>query len=211
VAGGAYVVVGVLAVLVVMALAYTLTANKASSRTAEAASLKQEADQAEARAEALGAFGDFASIKATRTSTVKQLAEQRFDWERMLRELSAVLPEGAWLQKTDASVTGEVAGAAAPTPGAVAAPVKPALSLIGCTPGQGDVAALMVRLRKLYLVDDVKLVSSERGESVGKPSIADCGRYITFDLLVTFSSAAPTEREAPLGRTSVPAKLGGGS
>lgn len=211
-AGGAYLVVGLLAALVVMALAYTLTANQASSRESQAAAVKQDADQAEARAKALGAFGSFAQIKATRTATVKELAEGRFDWERLLRELSAVLPEGAWLQETNASVAGDVAAAeGGSAPGAAEAPAKPAASLLGCTRKQSDVAAFMVRLRKLYLVDDVQLKSSERGDTGGPPSVENCGRYFKFDLLVTFSSPAPTGREAPLGRTSVPAKLGGGS
>ena len=69
----------------------------------------------------------------------------------------------------------------------------------------------MVRLRKLYLVQDVELNSSDKGEGSGVPGVGDCGSYLKFDLSVTFSSAAPTGREAPAGHTSVPARLGGGS
>ena len=73
-AGGSYIVLGVLGALLVMALAFTLTANQANSKKSQAASVKQEADQAEARTTSLGAFGSFASITATRTASVKQLA-----------------------------------------------------------------------------------------------------------------------------------------
>ena len=217
IANGAYIVVGVLAVLLVMALAYTLTSNQANSRKSDTATVKQEADRAEARSKQLDAFGSFASIKATRTASVEQLATGRFDWERFLRELAAVLPEGSWLQSVDASVTGDVSGGsgststASSTPADANAPKLPAAALKGCTPHQDDVADLMVRLRKLYLVSDVELKSSQRGDGGGLPTVDNCGRYFEFELSVTFSSAAPTGHEAPAGHDSVPARLGGGS
>jgi Tfp pilus assembly protein PilN len=218
IANGAYIVVGVLAVLLVMALAYTLTSNQANSRKSDTATVKQEADRAEARSKQLDAFGSFASIKATRTASVEQLATGRFDWERFLRELASVLPDGSWLQDVNASVTGDVtaggstAGSAStPTTTSTTGPQLPAAALTGCTPHQHDVAALMVRLRKLYLVQDVELKSSERGEGTGVPTVDNCGSYLKFDLSVTFSSAAPTGHEAPAGDRSVPTRLGGGS
>jgi Tfp pilus assembly protein PilN len=215
-ANGAYIVVGVLAVLLVMALAYTLTANQANSRESQAAAAKQQADQAEARSKQLGAFGDFASIKSTRTAAVKQLETGRFDWERLMRELSAVLPEGSWFQSVNASVTGDPpsgSGGSAPaaSTSSTAGPKLPAANLTGCTRHQHDVADLMVRLRKLYLVQDVELNSSDKGEGSGTPGVGDCGRYLKFQLSVTFSSAAPNGHEAPAGHDTVPARLGGGS
>lgn len=211
--GGAYVVVGILGVLLVMALALTLTANQANSRKTEAAKVKQEADQAEARATQLGAFGSFASVKTTRTAAVKQLATGRFDWERFIREIGEVLPEGAWVQDVNASASGNLDGGGntAATPSTAAAPKLPAAELTGCTAHQSDVADLMVRLRKLYLVSDVELKSAERGDSLGKATIENCGSYVKFDLSVSFSAAAPTKTEVPQGHRGVPAKLGGGS
>jgi len=87
--GGAYIVLGVLGLLLVLVLAFTLTANQANARKTQAATVKAEADRADAQAKQLGAFGSFASVKATRTASVKQLATGRFDWERFLRELAA--------------------------------------------------------------------------------------------------------------------------
>jgi Tfp pilus assembly protein PilN len=219
--GGAYIVLGVLGTLLVLALAFTVVSNQANSRKSQVAAVKQEADRTEARSTQLGAFGSFASIKATRTASVEQLASGRFDWERFLRELGSVLPQGSWLQDVSASVTGDVAsaggtsaGSSTSTPATLAspnAPKLPAAQLTGCTPHQRDVADLMVRLRKLYLVSDVELKSSERGQGTGVPTVEDCGRYLKFDLSVTFKAAAPTGREAPAGDKSVPARLGGGS
>jgi Tfp pilus assembly protein PilN len=230
--GGAYVVVGVLAALLLMAVVYTFTANQANSRKTEAAEAAQEAQQLEARAKALGSYGNFSQIKVTRTASVKQLSSSRFDWERMLRELASVLPAGGWLKEASASVTGDPstgATGAAPAPssppptggsstastGTSAAAgtggAQPSLKLVGCAPSQSEVAKFMVRLRQLYLVNEVNLTQSAKGDAATPPTVENCGRYLEFDLLVTFVSAAPTEDETPPGRRSVPARLGGGS
>jgi Tfp pilus assembly protein PilN len=212
--GSAYVVVGVLAVALVMLLTFTVTANQANSRKSDAAAAKQEADQLEAKAQALGSYGNFSQIKAARTATVKQLAASRFDFERMLRELAAVLPAGGWLKEANASVTGETGSetaSSASTSAGGATVGQPALSLIGCAPRQRDVADFMVRLRELYLVSEVELAESKRGESATPPTPDNCGSYLEFSITVTFSSSAPTGDESPPGHRGVPARLGGGS
>jgi hypothetical protein len=111
-------------------------------------------------------------------------------------------------------VTGDPTGAAAAaTPGATTA-TQPTANLVGCTPKQEDTAALMVRLGKLYRVEDVQLNESTQ-ESLGadasdQASFDGCGSYYKYDLTVTFS-ATPPAREAPRGAVRVPASLGGGS
>jgi Tfp pilus assembly protein PilN len=212
ISGGAYAVVGLLAVLLAMAVVYTLTTNQVKSRTADAAKVRQEADRAEAEARSKASFGSFAQIKQTRLASVKQLASGRFDWERWLRELSAIMPEGSWLSEASASTTGSgESGQPSPTPAAATAAGKPSATLKGCTRRQGDVAKLMVRLRQVYLVEDVTLNESEKGEGSAATTVTDCGPLYQFDLLVTFKAAAPTGKEAPQGRNAVPAALGGGS
>lgn len=208
---GAYFVVGALAVLLAMAVFYTLTANGVNDRKTQAAQASAEADALEARARQLNSFGDFAAVKAARVASVKQLAENRFDWERLLRELSAVLPEGSWLQEAKASLSGEEAlssGGGTPTPGTA---TQPTLGLTGCAPRQPDTAKLMVRLRQLYLVSDVELKESSRTEASAPASLENCGSLYKFDIVVTFSSAAPTPDETPPGESRVPVRLGGGS
>jgi len=140
-------------------------------------------------------------------------------------ELAAVLPRGGWVQEAKASVTGNTEGQA-PEAGAA---TKPALQLTGCLREQSDVAAFMVRLRKLYLVEDVELQESvttagadkaaaaagrdapSADPNASKPTIDNCGRLFKFDITVTFEAAAPTGKEAPRGSNAVPARLGGGS
>jgi Tfp pilus assembly protein PilN len=206
--GSSYALIGVLGVLLLMAAAYTLVSNQVKDRTTEAAEAAQEADGYEARVQALGAYGNFSQMKDTRLASVRDLATNRFDWERLLRELSSLLPAGTWVQETSASVTGDLESA---TPAAANQPGQPGANLKGCAPKQSDVAKLMVRLRQVYLVDDVTLKESVKGENTGPASIENCGSLLQFDVSMTFSSAAPTEKEAPAGQKSVPARLGGGS
>jgi Tfp pilus assembly protein PilN len=220
--GSAYVVIGVLAGLLVFVGLYVLTSNQVNTRKEEAVEAKKEAAQAEARAGALGAFGDFSSVKATRTASVRAVAGSRFDWERLIRELAHVLPEKTFLSEMDASVSqqeGEDAGAEAATLRAVSG--GPQAKLKGCARGQSDVAKLMVRLRQMHGVEDVGLSQSTRGDSEGgggesegnAPSSgasADCGPLYEFELVVAFKPVStPESGDERQGR--VPARLGGGS
>lgn len=208
--GAAYAVVGVLAALVLMAFVYTLSSNQANSRTTQANQARQEADRLEASAAQLGPFGDFAQIKQTRLAAVRQLAGDRFDWERLLRELAHVLPGGSWLQTTDASVTGQLGGASGGAASGAAAQGtgQPRAELVGCTPHQGDVARMLVRMRQLSRVEDVQLNESAQADNGDQISADSCGKLYQFDVTINFSQNAA---EAPRGATKVPAALGGGS
>ena len=202
----AFVLIGVLSLLLVLTAAYVVTANSVTTKTNDAAEARVEADRLEARAAEIGAFGDFATIKQTRLASVQQLSQSRFDWERLMRELARVMPPGGWLQKTNASVTGSPDGA---EPADSALLGSPTAVLTGCMPRQADVAKLMLRLNRMHRVEDVTLQESTKGERDAAPSLENCGPLYQFGLTVTFSPAQPVE--APDGRRSVPVSLGGGS
>jgi Tfp pilus assembly protein PilN len=210
--GSAYVVLGVLGALLVMAVAYALMSNKVNERTTRAAEARQQADALDAQARGLEDFTDFASIARTRLTSVAAVATTRFDWERFMRELSLVMPKGSWLITTEASVTGtsdETASTSATTTSTASAGV-PTAQLVGCTHHQDDVAQMMVRLRQMYRVTDVALNESAQEQSGGETTIDQCGELYKFDISLTFT-ATPPRTEAPDETGSVPASLGGGS
>ena len=231
--GRAHIVLGVLGVLLVMAVAYALSLNQVNSHKTDIARAKSETEKAKAEVAASTAFGDFHAIEQTRSASVQQLAGGRFDWERMMRELALVLPAHTWLLDVNAgaSADGATPGASAPAPApaatgtpaaagdsAASGAPSPTLSLKGCALKQNDVAVVLVRLRKLYLVDNVNLNESaqettDKGvqtstDSAGGSDTCGSGRF-KFDVSVTFS--APTAKSDKPAGGKVPAKLGGGS
>jgi Tfp pilus assembly protein PilN len=207
---GAYVLCGVLAMLLAMVAAYVLTANTVTERKNEAAAAGAQADRLETETAAQANYTDFADIAQQRLTSVTGVAATRFDWERLMREVSRVMPEGSWLQATDASVNGDPNSLAVPPAGGVATPTAPYASFVGCTPRQSDVAQLMVRLRQLHRVEDVKLNESAQETLEGEPTVDNCGTLYKFDVGVSFTATEPAG-EAPRGSEGVPASLGGGS
>ena len=208
-AGGAYIVVGVLLFILVAAAVYILADNQVKDRQNELVKAQNETRAAQAEAASLAAFGNFSTIKQTRVNSVKGLSGQRFDFERLMRELAHVLPRGTWVSSFDA-----VAASSAPPAGSAVAATAPAptLHLTGCAPDPSAVATVLVRLRKLHRSQDVRLASSARG-SAESGSTTACGTTrnrpnYSFDLNVDFS---PNPSRSDLVATDkVPASLGGG-
>ena len=213
-----YIFLGVLGALLVAITVYALTANQATSRSDQAAEKTAAAKKAEARSAELAPFANFAQVKQTRAASVRALASSRFDWERLMRELSRVLPSGTWLTEADASAN----PAASSTGGAAQAAAAstssgPSAKLLGCARKQTDVAKLIVRLRKMHGVNDVTLATSEKANSVaGSASsaapaaagAAGCGSHYRFEVTVAFD--APASLPATNDKKPVPASLGGG-
>jgi Tfp pilus assembly protein PilN len=212
---GAHAVLGVLAVLLAMAVVYVLTANSVTEKESQAEEARIEAEQLEAKAATKENFTNFAQIAQTRAASVAAVASTRFDWERLMRELSRVMPAGSWLTAASASVSGDPSMAANPTDAAAATAApgagSPSADLTGCTPKHSDVARMMVRLRQLHRVVDVELTQSSSPETAAASTTIDgCGPNTSFDLSLTFSPTAAVA-DAPRGATRVPASLGGGS
>jgi len=209
---GAHALLGLLAVLLAMAVVYVLTANSVTEREGKAEEARLEADRLEAEATNKASFTDFAAIAQTRMVSVAGVASARFDWERFMRELSLVMPEGSWLRSASASAAGAPEAAAAPASATPTEPdtASPSATLTGCTPEHSDVARMMVRLRQLHRVTDVVLTQSSKEDATQSASFDSCGASAGFDLTVTFSPTTPVA-EAPRGAARVPASLGGGS
>src|SRR3954451_22123326 len=103
-----YVLLGGLAVLVLGLAAVALTSKQISDREAQKSSLDQELQRETARANSLAAFSSFRAVQEQRAVTVNSLATSRFDWERVLHELSLVLPSDVHLATLTGTVNPEV-------------------------------------------------------------------------------------------------------
>lgn len=169
----AYIVVGALVVVLAAVAALVLTGNQISDRKSEVARLEAEDSAAQAEAERLSGYTQFRTLREQRIATISSLADSRFDWERVMRELSLVLPSDVWLvaltasASPDASVGGESGGGGGGDEsgaGLRASAPGPALELSGCASGQEAVAGFVTALKDIDGVTRVGVQSSELSE-----------------------------------------------
>lgn len=162
-----YILLGSLvAVLAGVALLVT-TDNKISERKDEVAQLKREDAAAKAQARRLTPYVQFQTLHEQRLTTISSLANSRFDWERVMRELSLVLPGDVWLTELNASASGASESGGGGGGSLRSSALGPALELEGCATGQEAVAAFVTVLEDIDGVTRVGVASSElpsRGE-----------------------------------------------
>jgi Tfp pilus assembly protein PilN len=151
---------GLVAVLIGVALLVT-TGNQVSEREDEVAKLKGEDAAARIEARRLAPYVQFQTLHEQRVATVTSLADSRFDWERVMRELSLVLPSDVWLTELTASASGGDEGGGAAGGNLRGSIPGPALEMGGCAAGQESVAGFVTALKDIDGVTRVGVASSE--------------------------------------------------
>ncbi len=165
-----YILVGALVLVLGAITAMVLTDNQIAESKVEVTTLKREDAVAIAKAKKLAPYTQFRTMSEQRVETVRSLADSRFDWERVMRELALVLPSDVWLVNMTATASpgvsvsnqsgGSGAGGASLRPSAPG----PALEMIGCATGQESVAGFVTALKDIDGVTRVGIQSSELGE-----------------------------------------------
>jgi Tfp pilus assembly protein PilN len=208
-----YIVLGALVALLVGVALLVVTGNEISERNSEAVTLKREDKLAQKKAERLASYVQLSQLRQQRTETVSALADSRFDWERVMRELSRVLPSDVWLTTLNASASPEAAsgssgGESNEASGLRGAIAGPALEVGGCATGQDGVAGFVNALKEIDGVTRVGVESSalpsesssaESGEgSEGGGTDCRTRKFIAeFQLVVAFDAApVPASAEA---------------
>ena len=216
----AYILVGALIAALAAVTALVLVGNQISEREAEIAQLTREDDAAAAKAARLAPFTEFRTLAEQRVETVSSLADSRFDWERVMRELSLILPDDAWLTALTASASAEAGVSGGGGSGLRGAVPGPALELSGCAAGQESVAGFVTALKDIEGVTRVAVPSSElaeKGSGEGGSSSGGGGEecrtrefIAKFEIVVAFDAApvpvAATEDAAPAVVAEAPAE-----
>jgi Tfp pilus assembly protein PilN len=215
-----YLLVGALVAALVGVTALVLTSNQISDRKDEVVQLNREDAVATARAERLAAYTQFRTLHEQRVATVSSLADSRFDWERVMRELSLILPKDVWLVGLDATASSEAStgdsGGGSSGSGLRGSVLGPALEINGCASGQEAVAGFVTALKDIDGVTRVGVQSSElsvqaegagtsSGGSGGGSSGEDCRTrdfIAKFQIVVAFD-AAPVPPSASAGEAPV--------
>jgi Tfp pilus assembly protein PilN len=200
----AYLVLGGLAVLLIAVTGVVLTNNQISDRQASIATLQSQEAAAKAQADQLRPYAEFASLQQTREQTVMNLARSRFDWERVLRELSIVLPPDVWLIKMSATVTPSVQLEESADIAQRAEVAGPALEIVGCGASQDAVARFAAALKDVDGITRVTVAKSARPDQQlnstsstaqasgsGSSAVEDCRTrdFITqFEIVAAFDA-----------------------
>lgn len=208
----AYMLLGALVLALAGVTALVLTENQISDRKAEVVTLKREDAAAQAQAKRLAAYAQFRALSEQRVATVTSLADSRFDWERVMRELALILPSDVWLSDLEATATPSVSVGGGGSSGASlrGAVPGPALELSGCATGQDAVAGFVTALKDIDGVTRVGVASSElakesEGAGSGSGGGSDCRtrEFIAqFSLVVAFDAAPVPPEEGEAGATS---------
>lgn len=211
-----YILLGALVAVLIGVTALVLVGNQISDSKAEVTKLEGEDAVAAARAQQLASYVQFRSMSEQRVATVQSLADSRFDWERVMRELALVLPGNVWLTDLTATASPAVTvdGGGGSSGGILRPQVPgPALELNGCASGQEAVAGFVAALKDIDGVTRVGVESSELGEEeeeeaassteVGAATDSTDGECRTrefiskFALVVAFDAApVPVEESA---------------
>jgi Tfp pilus assembly protein PilN len=192
----AYMVIGALAAAVIAITAVVVTEGKISDRKAEVTRLKREEASVEAKAHALASYTQFATVREQRLATVTSLADSRFDWGRVLHELSLVLPPDVQLTSLSGSAASGVSTAGGAGIAMRSEVPGPALEMVGCAAGQTAVAGFVEALKDIDGVTRVGVQGSSMsgGESGGgnAATASSCGgkrKTAQFQLVAAFDAA----------------------
>lgn len=196
----AYIVVGALVLALTGVILLVLANNQVSDRKAELTQLESQTATAEAEAAKLAAFAQFHSVSEQRVTTVTNLADSRFDWERVMHELALILPKDVWLTNLTGTVRPDVAVEGGANISLRAGAAGPALELVGCAEGQESVARFISDLKGIDGVTRVGVLSSqlpagaggEGGSESSTPSSGTCQTrsfIAQFQIVVAFDAA----------------------
>jgi len=209
-----YAVIGGLVVMILAMFVYGLVQAGANSKADEITELHKETASAKEDASALGPYAEFASMKDARARSVRLVADTRFDYERLTKELTQILPKNVWITGLDVGPP-EVDGLAEGADSAAAAEASGNISVnvSGCAPTQQTVADTLDRLGALTGATGVELSASGDGSSVGggasgsgdgatlesAPSGAGCGAGMgSVSFGATVAITPPQQKETPL-------------
>lgn len=196
---------GVLLAGLVVVVALVMLGNAVTDRKAELDRVKAQTAATQRQADALEPYARVAAMRASSVAVVSGLADSRYDWPRLLDQVSRRVPADVKLTTMKGDVSA-LATPPQPTDGssavaAAAAPADPAeIHLTGCTVTLGSLARLMDRVRQIDGVGDVTLGTSTTADaksgsgsdSSGPVSQGNCPHRRAFDLTLTLTAKDAT-------------------
>jgi Tfp pilus assembly protein PilN len=209
----AFILVGALIALLAGVTLLVTTGNEISSEKAEAVELEAKNTAAKARVSQLAAYTQLNKVHDQRVATVTSLADSRFDWEQVMRELSLILPGNVWLTNLAGTVNPEVSVNGSAGVALRSSVPGPALEIVGCATSQDAVAGFVSSLKDIegvtrVGVQDSELPGTEAGSSGGEPEAGSAGSgcqtkdfIAKFQIVAAFDAAPVPGAEAETAST----------
>ncbi len=150
---------------------YLLTSSKVNDRKSTLQALQAELASLPAPPPQPQVNPELAAQRDQRIAALSSALQTRLAWDRILRQISAVLPGDVWLTTLSGKgvpqqpATGTTTTT---TPAPAPAPTAGPLTLAGYTYSQEAVARLLTRLAVVPALQDVVLVSSTRTAFAGR-------------------------------------------
>jgi Tfp pilus assembly protein PilN len=203
----AYFVIGGLIAVLAGVTILVSTSNDISTKKAEVTRLGAEAHRSEAKASRLASYVEFQAVHDQRVATITSLANSRFDWERVVRELSLVLPSDVWLTNLTGTASPSVSVSGSASIALRDSVPGPALEILGCASSQDAVAGFISELKQIDGVTRVAVESTVLGdaEEAGGGATAEGGvstQCQTRKFIAQFSIVAAFDN-APVGEAGV--------
>jgi Tfp pilus assembly protein PilN len=204
-----YLIVGALALVLVGVTMLVLTNNKIADRHSTIADLHRQQAAAQAQAAQLQPFVSFKQTEGQRIKAIRDLADSRIDWNRVMQELARILPADVRLNDLTASASGSADGSTSTTGTATSS--GPSLKMAGCAGGGHEsVAAFIASLHDIDGVTNVDLQTSTKAgsssttagstgstTSTGAGASEGCtGDSASFQLIASFGSPAGSSSSA---------------
>jgi len=186
----AYIDIGALAAALIGVTVLVITDNQISDRKVEIVQIESEKSAVEAQAQALDAYTQFHSVSEQRIATVASLADSRFDWERVMRELALVLPGDVWLTNLTASASPAVAPEGAASVSLRSSIAGPALELMGCARSHDAVAGFVKALEEIDGVTRVGVQASSLPTGATEGGSSSGATCQTRDFIAQFQMVA---------------------
>jgi len=172
-----------------LAAGYLLASSKVNSNKATLQALQDQLAALPSPSAEPQVAPELAIERDQRISALGPALQARYAWDRILREISAVLPGDVWLTTLSAQSPQTAAATApppsttttttsstegtTPTPAPTPAPAATApLKIVGYTYSQEGVARLLSRLEVIPELQDVKLIQSSQTNVAGREVVS---------------------------------------
>ena len=153
-------VLGSVLMLALLAGGFLMASSGVTDKQAQLDSVKAELAAIPPPAPPDTSQSNLVAEKDARLTALGKALGNRIAWDRVLREISLVLPGDVWLESMSTSGADPAAAAAPPPPGQTAETPAGAFSIAGYTYSHDGVARLLARLSVIPHLENVRLGSS---------------------------------------------------